>query len=53
MKISIRVQIVVVTLSLLIGTLFCCWLINDKFLEGYYEKEKQKNVQTAYEWLST
>ena len=51
MKISIRVQIVVVTLSLLIGTLFCCWLINDKFLEGYYEKEKQKNVQTAYEWL--
>ncbi len=51
MKISIRVQIVIVTLALLIGTLFCCWLINDKFLEGYYEKEKQKNVQTAYEWL--
>ncbi len=52
MKISIRVQIVVVTLTLLIGTLFLCWFINNKFLERYYEKEKHKNVQTAYEWLN-
>lgn len=51
MKISIRVQIVIVTLTLLIGTLFTCWFINNKFLERYYEKEKYKNVQTAYELL--
>ena len=51
MKISIRVQIVVVTLALLIGTIFTCWFINNKFLENYYEKEKYKNVQTAYQRL--
>jgi len=52
MKISIRVQIALVTLALLIGTLFCCWFLNNKFLERYYESEKYKNVQTAYEKLN-
>lgn len=52
MKISIRVQIVFVTLTLLIGTLLSCWFLNNKFLERYYESEKYKNVKTAYEKLN-
>lgn len=52
MKISIRVQIALVTLALLVGTLLSCWVINNKFLERYYEIEKYKNVQTAFEKLN-
>lgn len=52
MKISIRVQFAVVILALLIGTLGICWFINNTFLEDYYEAEKQKKVQTAYDKLN-
>lgn len=52
MKVSIRVQFAVVTIALLAGTLFLCWFVNSTFLEKYYEAEKYKNVQNAYEMLN-
>ncbi len=52
MKISIRVQFAAITLALVTGTLVLCWFINNTFLEDYYEAEKQKNVQVAYERLN-
>lgn len=52
MKISIRVQLAAVTIALLTGTLALCWFINNTFLESYYESDKMKVVQTAYEKLN-
>lgn len=52
MRISIRVQIAVMILVLLVGTLGLCWFLNNTFLEDYYEAEKYKNVQTAFDRLN-
>lgn len=52
MKISIRVQMAAITIALLAGTLVLCWFINSTFLEQYYESDKKRIVQQAYEKLN-
>ncbi len=52
MKTSIRVQLASITIALLTGTLALCWFINSTFLEGYYERDKEKIVRNAYEMLN-
>ena len=51
MKTSIRKQFALITIGLLVLTLAACWFINNAFLEKYYEADKSKSIQTAYEKL--
>ena len=51
MKTSIRLQLAVTTMALIAGTLILCWLMNNIFLEEYYESAKKELVQTIYERL--
>lgn len=52
MKTSIRVQLAIISMTLIAGTLLMCWFINNTFLEDYYEQDKKKIVQTTYERLN-
>ncbi len=52
MKGSIRAQLAAITIALLAGTLIICWFINNTFLEKYYEHDKMKIVESAYESLN-
>lgn len=52
MKTSIRMQLALITMVLIAGTLVLCWFINNTFLEDYYEQDKKKIVQTTYERLN-
>lgn len=52
MKTSIKVQMASITIAILAGTLILCWFINSTFLEGYYEREKERTVWNVYEMLN-
>ena len=52
MKTSIKVQMASITIAILSGTLILCWFINSTFLEGYYEREKERTVWNVYEMLN-
>lgn len=49
---SMRRQLAVVSIGLLVGTILLCWFINNSFLESYYEKEKTDVVQEVYQRLN-
>ena len=53
MKISLRAQLAITSISLIVGTLIMCWFINNTFLEDYYERDKKRIVQITYERLNT
>lgn len=48
MKHSIRRRWTLIIVFMIAAALFACWLINNTFLENYYIREKQKNVENAY-----
>ena len=52
MKTSIRMQLAAISIMMIAGTLLLCWFINNTFLEGYYEQNKEKIVQETYERLN-
>lgn len=52
MKTSIKVQMASITIAILAGTLILCWFINSTFLEGYYERDKERIVWNVYEMLN-
>ncbi len=52
MKTSIKVQMASITIAILAGTLILCWFINSTFLEGYYERDKERTVWNVYELLN-
>ena len=52
LKSSLRRQLAAITIGLLVGTILACWLINNTFLESYYEREKADVVQAAYQRLN-
>ncbi len=52
MKTSIKVQMASITIAILAGTLILCWFINSTFLEGYYERDKERTVWNVYEMLN-
>lgn len=41
-----------ITIAILAGTLILCWFINNTFLEGYYERDKEQTVWNVYEMLN-
>lgn len=52
MKTSIKVQMASITIAILAGTIILCWFINSTFLEGYYERDKERTVWNVYEMLN-
>lgn len=48
---SIRLQFTLIFLSLMIGVIFVCWMLNTLFLEKYYLREKQNVIYDAYETI--
>ena len=53
MKKSIRIQFVMITVALLVGTIVLSFLVNNIFLEDYYILQKNRIVQQAYEKINT
>ncbi len=47
-KHSIRVQFAVIFIVLLVGTIGASWIINSLFLQQYYIKNKQKQLEESY-----
>lgn len=48
---SIRSQFTLIFLSLMIGVIFLCWILNTLLLEKYYLYEKQNVIYDAYETI--
>ncbi|MCH5269494.1 MAG: two-component sensor histidine kinase [Lachnospiraceae bacterium] len=52
MKHSIKKQFTSIFIGLMAGTLFVCWLINNTFLPGYYERKRENAVKETYHMLN-
>ena len=52
LKHSIRVQFAAIFIVLLIGTIACSWIINSLFLQQYYIKNKQEQIEESYTAIS-
>lgn len=52
MKHSIKKQFTFIFIGLMAGTLFICWLINNTFLPGYYERKRENAVKETYHMLN-
>ena len=48
MKHSIRRQMAGCFIGVMAATLFCCYLVNQFFLESYYVENKKKTIVGAY-----
>lgn len=48
---SISGQITLMTILIVVGTIFLCWLLNNVFLGFVYLKYKQKRMASAYDTL--
>ena len=48
-KHSVRVKMIVLTFAAIFGTVALCVVLNNSFLVKYYEKSKQKTLETVYE----
>ena len=53
MKHSIKRQVALIFIGLMAATLLICWMINNTFLQKYYEEERQKALIHTYEILDT
>lgn len=51
-QLSIKLQLAIVVIGLVIGTIFACWLVNSSFLETYYINHKQSSLLDVYERLN-
>lgn len=52
MKYSIKHQIALVFIVVMIGTLALCWVINNFFLESFYINNKEDVISDAYESIN-
>lgn len=48
MRHSMKQQIAFIFISLMILTLFLCWIVNNAFLQKFYEKNRQDALDSAY-----
>ncbi len=53
MKHSIKRQVALIFIGLMAATLLICWMINNTFLQKYYEEERKKALIHTYEILDT
>ena len=51
MKHSIKKEITVIFLLLIIGIIVICMLMNTVFLEKFYMSDKQQTLLTVYDWI--
>ena len=52
MKHSMKKKFAFTFIGLMAGTLFVCWLINNTFLTGYYERKRENAVKETYRILN-
>ncbi|MBQ8592130.1 MAG: two-component sensor histidine kinase [Lachnospiraceae bacterium] len=52
MKYSIKKQFSLISIGLIVGTVFLCWLINSTLLEKYYLQHKQDALLIAYKQMN-
>ncbi len=53
MKYSIKRQLAFIFICLMTATLFLCWIINNTFLQKYYEENRKKAILDTYHLLNT
>ena len=53
MKHSIKRRVALIFIGLMAATLSICWIINNTFLQKYYEEERKKALIHTYEILDT
>ncbi len=52
MRRSIKHQFTFIFIGLMAGTLLICWIINNFFLEQYYEDRRKKDLVQTYEMMN-